>query len=155
MRLRWDVRDHEVEGKYRIEWWEQQCHFPQCLVHDWHTGAPCPSHVPSMGRRLVPLPTPTFNLLPWGAVEGVQVHLSPHPPCTTGSACLWPSRACCIPFCCLPLPCPPLGGCCCTVRARCGTFLMFLEILPSEEAHCKPLWWVFPNACGWSPEAFG
>ena len=41
------------------------------------------------------------------------------------------------------------------VVTRCGTFLMFPEILPGEEAHCKPLWWVFPNACGWSPEAFG
>ena len=41
------------------------------------------------------------------------------------------------------------------VRARCGTFLMFMEILPGEEAHRKPLWQVFPNACEWSPEAFG
>ena len=31
-------------------------------------------------------------------------------------------------------------GCCRSVHARCGTFLMFLEILPGEEAHCKPLW---------------
>ena len=45
-------------------------------------------------------------------------------------------------------------GCCRTVRARCGTFLMFLEILPGEAAHRKPLWQVFPNACGRSPEAF-
>ena len=29
---------------------------------------------------------------------------------------------------------------------RCGTFLMFVEILPGEEVHCKPLWRVFPNA---------
>ena len=41
------------------------------------------------------------------------------------------------------------------VVARCGTFLMFLQILPGEEAHRKPLWRVFLNACGWSPEAFG
>ena len=41
------------------------------------------------------------------------------------------------------------------MRAQCGTFLMILQILPTEEAHCKPLWQVFPNACGWSPEAFG
>ena len=34
-----------------------------------------------------------------------------------------------------------------------GTFLLFLEILPGEEAHRK--WRVFPNACGWSSEAFG
>ena len=25
------------------------------------------------------------------------------------------------------------------VVARCGTFLLFREILPDEEAHCKPL----------------
>ena len=31
-----------------------------------------------------------------------------------------------------------------------GTFLMFLEILPSEEAHRKPLWRVFPK-CLWMP----
>ena len=30
-----------------------------------------------------------------------------------------------------------------------------LEILSSEEAHRKPLLRVFPNACGWSPKAFG
>ena len=39
--------------------------------------------------------------------------------------------------------------------AGCGTFRMFLEIAPGEEAHRKPLRRVFPNACGWSPEAFG
>ena len=42
-----------------------------------------------------------------------------------------------------------------TPRARCGTFLIFLEILPGGEAHRKPLWRVFPNAWGWSPHAFG
>ena len=41
------------------------------------------------------------------------------------------------------------------VVARCGTVLIFLGIVPGEEAHRKPLWRVFPNACGWSPEAFG
>ena len=29
---------------------------------------------------------------------------------------------------------------------------MFWGILPSEEAHCKPLWRVFPNGCGWAPD---
>ena len=48
-----------------------------------------------------------------------------------------------------------IRGCRRTVRAQCGTFLMFLEILSGEEADCKSLWWVFPNACGWSPEALG
>ena len=47
------------------------------------------------------------------------------------------------------------GGCCCTVRTRCGTVLMFLEILLSKETHRKPLWRVSPDACGWSPEAIG
>ena len=51
-------------------------------------------------------------------------------------------------------PPPFQRGCCCNVCARCGTFLMFVEILPSE-AHRKTLWQVSPNACGWSPEAFG
>ena len=37
------------------------------------------------------------------------------------------------------------------VVARCGPFPMFPGILPGEEAHCKPLWRVFPNGCGWSP----
>ena len=41
------------------------------------------------------------------------------------------------------------------MRARCGTFLMFLETSPGEEAHRKPRWRMFPNACEWSPEAFG
>ena len=35
--------------------------------------------------------------------------------------------------------------------ARCGTFLMFLEMVPGEEAHRKPLRRGFPNACGGSP----
>ena len=48
-----------------------------------------------------------------------------------------------------------LWGCCRTVRARCGPFPVFLGILPGGEAHNKPLWRVFPNACGWSPKAFG
>ena len=42
-----------------------------------------------------------------------------------------------------------------TVHARCGPFPVFPGILPSGEAHNKPLWRVFPNACGWSPKAFG
>ena len=42
-----------------------------------------------------------------------------------------------------------------TVRARCGPCPVFPGILPSGEAHNKPLWRVFPNACGWSPKAFG
>jgi hypothetical protein len=50
--------------------------------------------------------------------------------------------------------------CCTTWRvllhgARTVRHLMFLGILPGEEAHLKPLWRVFPNACGWSPEACG
>ena len=28
-------------------------------------------------------------------------------------------------------------GCCCTVRAQCGAFPVFPEVLPSEEAHNK------------------
>ena len=41
-------------------------------------------------------------------------------------------------------------GCCHTVHAWRGTFLMFLEILPGEEALSKPkpLWQVFSKACG-------
>ena len=39
------------------------------------------------------------------------------------------------------------------VVVRCGR--MLLETVPSEEAHGKPLWRALPNACGWSPEAFG
>ena len=46
-------------------------------------------------------------------------------------------------------------GCCCMVRAQCGTFMMFLVMLPGEEPHCKPLWEVFPNADGWYTHAFG
>ena len=53
------------------------------------------------------------------------------------------------------LGCPPQRGCCRTVRARCGPFPVFPGILPGGEAHHKPLWRVFPNACGWSPKAFG
>ena len=41
------------------------------------------------------------------------------------------------------------------VRAQSGTFLMSVEILPSEEARRKPVWQVFSNACGRSQEAFG
>ena len=41
------------------------------------------------------------------------------------------------------------------MRARCGPFPVFPGILPGGEAHNKPLWRVFPNACGWSPKAFG
>ena len=40
----------------------------------------------------------------------------------------------------------PSGAAFRTVRTQCGTFLMFLEIVPGEEAHGKPLWRVFRNA---------
>ena len=35
------------------------------------------------------------------------------------------------------------------VHARCGSFLIFLEILSGETALSKPMWKVCPGACGW------
>ena len=80
-----------------------------------------------------------FNTCPSGYGDGARLA---HP---TGST--FPPRACHIAAACDGVGgwgvAPAYGA-----RAGVGTFLMFPE-------HCKPLWRVFPNACGWSPEAFG